>query len=152
MDWLWVGMGGSAGAVLRYLVDLAALQWLGEVRWGTLFVNLTGSFLLGVILTISLESLVVPGHWRLFAAVGLLGSFTTFSSFIGDSWTLASEGGLPPAAFYVLGSVVPALVAGATGLGVGRWLLLRSILRPQEEEGESREDYRRGEAAEDLRR
>ncbi len=77
-----VGAGGFFGAISRYLVaDWAAARLGSGFPYGTLFVNVAGSFLLALFLGLALERLLIAPPWRLFFAIGFLGSFTTFSTF-----------------------------------------------------------------------
>ena len=113
---LLVGAGGFAGANLRY--------WLGS--WiqmkaglpfptGTLVINVTGSLLIGIFMGFFLRD-GWDDNWRLLLAVGVLGGYTTFSSFSYDSMVLLSEGNYLAAFGYVIGSVLLAL--GGTWLGL----------------------------------
>ena len=111
----FVALGGALGASARYLANLAALRLLGaSYPWGTLAVNVVGSFLMGVFVTI----LAQKGGMRFapFLLTGVLGGFTTFSAFSLDALTLWEKGQLAVAGAYVAGSVV--LSIGAIILGV----------------------------------
>jgi fluoride exporter len=116
-----VGLGGFAGAVLRWLVD----GWISERNptafpLGTLAINLTGSFVLGVLFAWVIERNVLPPDVRLPLMVGFLGAYTTFSTFMLESWRLVEEGAYALAAANLVGSVVLGLVAVVAGLAVGR--------------------------------
>jgi CrcB protein len=118
-----VGLGGFAGAVLRWLVD----GWVSERNptafpLGTLAINLTGSFVLGVLFAWVIERNVLPPDVRLPLMVGFLGAYTTFSTFMLESWRLVEEGAYALAAANLVGSVVLGLVAVVAGLAVGRLL------------------------------
>ena len=79
-----VGLGGALGSIARYLCSVALARWCGETfPWGTLFVNVVGSFVIGFFFTLTASGgrLLVPPEWRLFVTVGICGGFTTFSSF-----------------------------------------------------------------------
>jgi fluoride exporter len=79
---LLVALGGALGAVLRYLTATAAVRWLGvDFPWGTLIVNLTGSFLIGVVNELGADALTLSPETRLFLATGVLGGLTTYSAF-----------------------------------------------------------------------
>ena len=87
MQLVLVGLGGFAGAVLRWLVD----GWVSERNptafpFGTLVINLTGSFLLGALFAWVIERDVLPPDVRLPLMVGFLGAYTTFSTFMLESW------------------------------------------------------------------
>ena len=121
MQLLLVGLGGFGGAVLRWLVD----GWVSERNpsafpLGTFVVNLTGSFVLGVLFAWVLERDVLPPDVRLPLMVGFLGAYTTFSTFMLESWRLIEEGAYGLAAANLVGSVALGLVAVVAGLAVGR--------------------------------
>lgn len=77
-----VAAGGAIGAVMRFLLGQLAVYWLGrDFPYGTLLVNVLGSFLIGVLYVVLMERLMADPMWRAFLVVGLLGSLTTFSTF-----------------------------------------------------------------------
>jgi fluoride exporter len=90
--------------------------------WGTLAVNLAGSFLIGILVTMADEKGTIGPGARLFLVVGFLGGFTTFSSFSIETWRLAEGGDLIPALLNVLGSVTLGLTAAVLGVALGRAL------------------------------
>ncbi|MFS0772125.1 fluoride efflux transporter CrcB [Sphingomonas sp. 1P08PE] len=112
-----VMLGGALGSGARHLTGRAALALMGpDLPWGTLTVNLAGGLLMGILVGV-LTRTTAPEGWRLFLAVGVLGGFTTFSSFSLDVVTLAQRGQIGMAAGYALLSVagsIAALVAGLT--------------------------------------
>ena len=80
---IMVGLGGALGSMARYVCSLALARWFGETfPWGTLFVNIVGSFIIGFyfMLTAVGGRLLVSPDWRIFVTVGICGGFTTFSS------------------------------------------------------------------------
>ena len=106
-----VAAGGALGSVVRYLVSVLALEWLGAAfPWGTLAVNVIGSALIGV-----LAGLGVSGDWRLFLVTGCMGGFTTFSAFSLETGMLF-ERSPALAALYVVMSLALGLGAFAAGL------------------------------------
>ncbi len=115
-----VMLGGALGSGARYLTGRATLSLLGpDYPYGTLTVNLLGGLLMGLLVGV-LARITTAEPWRLFVGVGVLGGFTTFSSFALDAVTLA-EGGAPFAALgYVLLSVTGAIAALAAGLFIAR--------------------------------
>ncbi len=118
---LQVALGGALGAVGRYLVNVAALRLAGDgFPWGTFTVNVTGSFLMGV-LVVALGQLNGM-RFSPFVITGLLGGFTTFSAFSLDAMTLYERGQAGAAAAYVLASVSLSLAGIVAGLAVARAL------------------------------
>ena len=116
-----VALGGAVGASLRHLAGVVAIRLAGPgFPWGTLFVNVAGSFLMGVLVLV----LARHGGARLspLLATGLLGGFTTFSTFSLDALTLYERGQAAVAGAYVAGSVALSLVAVAAGLWLARGL------------------------------
>lgn|SRR5690348_17219918 len=117
-----VGIGGAIGAVLRYLVGSAFLQRFGPgFPWGTFFINVTGSFLIGVVAQLAFtRSFGMTPMVRAFAATGVLGGYTTFSTFSLDSVVLVGDGAAPLALAYAAGSVVSGIIAAYFGQVVAR--------------------------------
>lgn len=116
--YLCVFLGGGAGSLARYLVGRAMLQRFpsGSFAWSTFWINVTGSFLIGFLMTLLVERLRVSHLWQLLLVTGFLGGYTTFSSFEYDGY-LAVRAGQPLAAFaYLAGSVIAG--CGAVWLGV----------------------------------
>lgn len=119
---LQIAAGGALGAISRYLTGRVALHALGHgFPWGTLTVNIVGSFVMGVIV-------VVLGHFGAnryapFLMTGFLGGFTTFSSFSLDAATLWERGAQGSAAAYVAVSVIVSLAALFAGLWAARGAL-----------------------------
>lgn len=114
---LWIGLAGAAGAVLRYLITQGSLRLLGHgFPFGTLIVNVLGSFLIGVLFVIFWERAEGGELLRLILVVGLLGSLTTFSAFSLDTWMLVQHGAYYKAGANVLASVAMCLTA--TWLGI----------------------------------
>jgi len=115
---LWIALGGALGASARYLLVGVVQSFSGSLfPLGTLVVNALGSFLLGYFYEAALRSAVTP-ELRAFFAVGVLGAFTTFSTFSYETLGLLREGATLPALLYGLGS--PVLGVGAALVGV--WL------------------------------
>jgi CrcB protein len=102
MMYLWVALGGALGSVARYACSLGAARWLGSAfPWGTLLVNVAGSFAIGLLAALFVAAdgrLLVSPEAREFVAVGILGGFTTFSSFSVETLNLARSGALGAAA------------------------------------------------------
>ncbi|MGI3902530.1 MAG: fluoride efflux transporter CrcB [Janthinobacterium lividum] len=114
---LLVALGGALGTVARYLLALAALPISGSLPWGTILINIFGSFVIGFFgtLTLSHGRYPVSETLRLFVLVGICGGFTTFSSFSLQTLDLLRAGALGRAAFNVVGSVALCLAAVAIG-------------------------------------
>jgi CrcB protein len=120
MEWkalLAVGIGGGIGAILRYAIGLAFIQRFGPgFPWGTFVINVTGCFFIGVIAQLALSrSFGVTPTVRLFAATGVLGGYTTFSTFSLDTMVLAADGAFALSAAYAMGSVVAGILAAYAG-------------------------------------
>lgn len=112
---LAVMAGGATGALLRYLVvwKIQSPQ-AGAIPWGTLAVNLSGSLAIGIVAALVIK-LDVTQAWRLFLAVGILGGFTTFSTFSFETAALLRQGFYGNALFYVLLSNIGGIVLAAAG-------------------------------------
>ncbi|MEO8145475.1 MAG: fluoride efflux transporter CrcB [Betaproteobacteria bacterium] len=109
---LAVAAGGALGSVARFLVGIGATRLFGlAFPWGTLLVNIAGSFLIGVLVELFALKLDLPQEARGFLTVGICGGFTTFSTFSLDAYVLIERGDWWLAAGYVVGSV--ALSIGA---------------------------------------
>ncbi|MCX5493448.1 fluoride efflux transporter CrcB [Kaistia dalseonensis] len=114
-----VFFGAGIGGVLRHLVNLGAARLLGVgFPWGTLTVNVVGSFVMGVLAGYFAFRADQPGmqEWRFFLATGILGGFTTFSTFSLDLAVLYERGALGTAALYGVTSVAVAVLALFLGL------------------------------------
>lgn len=120
---LVVAAGGAVGSGFRYAIS----QWVvtrfsPEVPWHTFVVNVTGAFLLGVLMAVAVERGLVSHEWRLFLGVGVLGGYTTFSTLAFEAVELAGERMGPQALAYALGSLVIGIVAAWAGVQLGRML------------------------------
>ena len=108
---LFVGTGGFIGAVLRYLLSLWIIPKTNSVfPLSTLMVNITGCFLIGLLMGFCAKE-QVPRAWELFIAAGILGGFTTFSAFSNETIFLFKEGSAGYALAYILSTVVLGLSA-----------------------------------------
>jgi CrcB protein len=113
--WVLVGLLGGAGAVARFVVDgLAGERVPGEFPWGTFSVNISGAGLLGL-----LAGAAVSGDALLLAGTATLGSYTTLSTWMLESHSLAQDDQLPIAAVNVVGSLVVGFAAAALGHALG---------------------------------
>ena len=121
---LVIAAGGALGAVGRYAVMVGAGQWAGfGFPYGTIVVNIVGSFLLGVLVEIMALVWTPSEEMRVFLVVGVLGAFTTFSNFSFDTVALIQRNELGLAALYVAGSVILSVVGFFAGLTVLRQVL-----------------------------
>jgi CrcB protein len=120
---LLVGGGGFIGANLRY--------WLGgwvqdragvHFPWQTLAINVSGSLLIGLFLGLMAGTNWSP-NWRLFIAIGVLGGYTTYSSFAWESLSLLQEGQTGRATMYVVGTALGSVMAAWVGLVIARVIL-----------------------------
>ena len=117
---LWISMGAVLGANLRYWVgDWAAQRFGSSFPYGTLLINLTGSFLLGLIISMALENFVIDPRLRLLLIIGFLGSYTTFSTFAYESVTLISQGQWGAGLFNLLGSSLLGALFAVLGIWLG---------------------------------
>jgi CrcB protein len=116
MRYLWVALGGAVGTTARYAIGLAVDQ--SHFPWATLGINLSGAFILGLFLTLALGNLSVAVMTPI--AVGVLGGFTTFSTFAWEGFTLGRTGRAETAIAYVAISVVGGLLAAWGGYSLGR--------------------------------
>lgn len=120
----WIAAGGAVGAVARYFVMIAVAQVMGAAfPWGTLAVNIIGSFVLGMLVEAFALVWSVSEGIRAFLMVGMLGAFTTFSTFSLDVVTLYERGALMAAALYIIASVVFSVAALFLGLALARLAL-----------------------------
>ena len=119
-DAAYVAAGGAIGSALRYGVSVWLSQRVSHgFPWHTFAVNVGGAFALGLLMTLAVDR-GGWGQWQLFAGVGLLGGFTTFSTFSYETLRLAQDGLTGAAAANALGSLAAGLVAVALGVLVGR--------------------------------
>ncbi len=131
-DWrplVAVAVGAAFGGVLRYLISLWTVTRFGAgTGWiATGAINVSGSFLIGIVAECALQGVVSPAM-RVFLATGILGGYTTFSSYALEI-ALAAPGSSAAAALYAAGSVIAGVVAALAGGGLARLALgLRTVL------------------------
>jgi CrcB protein len=121
INYLIIGMGGFIGAMVRYAIGL----WIGQ-RWGrsfplgTFFINVSGSFFIGLIMSLFTERFMVNPQWRLLLVVGFLGAYTTFSTFEYETGRLVKDGEWLIASMNVVLSVFAGFVALKLGEVIAR--------------------------------
>lgn len=121
---LWVCLGGAAGSGARYLLSGSVHALFGRAfPYGTLVVNVLGSFLIGVLMQLGPETGGLSPLARLALSAGVLGGFTTMSSFSYETARLFEVGAWGLAAANVFGTVALCLAATFGGLASGRWLV-----------------------------
>ncbi len=123
-----VALGGSCGAVVRFLMSTGLYQWLGRgFPYGTLVVNVVGSFLIGLLTeALILQRIAIALEYRAAILVGFIGAFTTFSTFSLETIYLIEQGNLTKAALNITLSVAGCLFAVWIGLLCGRSLFFYS--------------------------
>lgn len=115
--------GGAIGAGLRHLVNIGAVRLLGMgFPWGTMLINIVGSFLMGLLIEALALRYGDSPTVRTFLATGILGGLTTFSAFSLDFAVLLQRGDHLLAAVYLIGSVSIAILALFAGLAAGRMM------------------------------
>ena len=120
---LQVALGGAIGASLRFLAMEVSIRNFGlEFPYGTLFVNVLGSFVMGL-LAVFLFSHLSDEKYAPFLLSGVLGGFTTFSAFSLDALTLIEKGRLMTATAYMAGSVGLSILAVVAGVFLMRWMI-----------------------------
>ncbi len=118
---IFICLGGAVGTGLRYLTGILAVRWLGaEFPYGTLIVNVVGSFLIGLIQQVGVTSSLVSETTRLFLAVGIMGGLTTYSSFSYETLRLAQDGAWGQAWVNVLATTALCLAVCFLGISLGR--------------------------------
>jgi CrcB protein len=123
LPYLIIGIGGFLGANTRFLVASWVAARLGTTfPYGTLLINVTGSFVIGLFLTIVTERVVAPTNLRLFFATGFLGAYTTFSTFTFESLTLIQTGDYLGGATNLAASFTIGMFAVTLGVFLGRVL------------------------------
>lgn len=120
---LLVALGGAAGALFRYGVNGLLYPVFGDkFPLATMAVNVVGSFVMGILYVLIVERAVMPMEYRQLLMIGLLGAFTTFSSFSLDTLALWQNGHLALALFYVTASVLLCLLGTFSALALTRYI------------------------------
>ncbi|MGC1906208.1 MAG: fluoride efflux transporter CrcB [Candidatus Acidiferrum sp.] len=112
-----IAIFGAAGTLLRYGIQGVVQVGTGTTfPWGTLLINLTGCFLLGLIGQLTLNRMMISPDWRVAITVGFFGGYTTFSSFGWETAKMLEDGEWLPATSYVTASVVVGLLLSVAGI------------------------------------
>lgn len=120
---LLVCLGGAVGTGARYLLSLGALRAFGAAfPWGTWFVNVAGSSVAGFLVELATGRAALSPTLQATLVTGVLGGFTTYSTFNAETLRFVQAGEPWLAAANLLGTVVACLVAGLLGIGFARWL------------------------------
>ncbi len=120
MNVLLVAIGAAVGGVARYLIGGWLASLLGpDFPWGTVFVNVTGSFVIGVVLVL-VQGGALPAGARPFVAVGILGGYTTFSTYSYETLELMTDGNYGVAVINVFVQLVLGLIGVYLGVVLGR--------------------------------
>ncbi len=124
VQFLWVCAGSAAGGGARYLLSLGAMRLFGAgFPYGTIVVNFLGSFLLAAIMLVGTETTVLSPTARIALSIGLMGGFTTYSTFSYETLKYLQDGSWALALANVLVTVLGCLAAAWLGWTVSRWLL-----------------------------
>jgi fluoride exporter len=120
---LAVALGGAIGSVARYSLDrLIERRSFSLFPWSTFTINATGCLLIGVVIAALVDRHHLPAWLRLGVAVGILGGYTTFSTFAQETLDLIEEGRIALASLYAVGSVILGFMAVFVGMQAGRHL------------------------------
>ncbi len=122
MNYLWIALGAIVGASARYFVSGVARNISATFPYGTLLINITGSFILGFFLVYSTGRVLLDPRWRLLVAVGFCGSYTTFSSYAFESFALMEQGQWLLMGMNILFSNALCLAAVLAGAALARGL------------------------------
>ena len=118
-----IASGGAIGALLRFWISNGVYSFMGrDFPYGTLVVNVLGSFAMGIGFIFLVERAALAPEWRAFLLVGLLGALTTFSTFSIETLSLIESGALTKAAINMVGSVLVCVVAVWGGVLLARQL------------------------------
>lgn len=120
---LFIAIGGSLGAVARYGLSTFVYHTTSDIfPWGTLVINLTGSFLIGVFIEL-FDTTIIPSEWRSFITIGFLGAYTTFSTYTLETVNLFRDGELRLAAVNVFVNNILGIVLVVAGMYSSRLAL-----------------------------
>ena len=121
--YLLVALGGALGSVLRYFLTVTAVERLGiRFPYGTLAVNISACFALGLVMEYFNRHFGIGDAWKFLIPIGFIGGFSTFSTFEWEAWSSFTSGGFWIGMVYVISSVAGGLIAVAVGTGAARAL------------------------------
>jgi CrcB protein len=121
MDYVWIGLGGILGANMRFALGRwFTRRWETTFPLGTFVINITGAFVIGFLMALLGERFISDPRWRLFAVVGFLGSYTTFSTFTYDIYQLADRSQWSMATLYLVGSNLVGVAGCVAGVALGK--------------------------------
>lgn len=124
IDFLWICLGGAAGTGTRYLTSIAVQHGLGGLfPHSTFIINVVGSFLISVVMVIGLSTDAIPPTVRIVLTTGVLGGFTTYSSFNYEALQYFQNGEVGRGVIYMVGTALSCLLAGIAGL----WMAKRFV-------------------------
>lgn len=119
--YLFIGLGGFLGSISRYMLSTALYRAAGEsFPYGTLAVNLIGCFIIGVVMVLFQDRYIVQQNVRLFIVIGVLGGFTTFSSFSYETMAMIRAGSISYAVLNSILNLIGCLAATWLGILAGK--------------------------------
>lgn len=118
--YLYIGLGGFLGAILRFYIKNIPIYGYKETSINTLFINITGSFILALISTLALNITKISSDVKLGICTGFLGAYTTFSTMCKESVSLISRGYYFYSLFYILASLIFGFIFAYLGVVIGR--------------------------------
>ena len=122
-NYLWIAIGAVVGASARYYLSVSVSRnFASAFPYGTLLINITGSFILGFFLVFSTERALLDPRWRLLVAIGFCGSYTTFSSYAFESFALMEQGQWLLTGVNIVASNALCLAAVLAGAALARGL------------------------------
>ena len=121
---LLIALGGAIGTILRYLTSVVAVRWFGpEFPYGTLLVNLSGAFIIGLVQELGAETVVLSDNARLFLTTGMMGGLTTYSTFSYETVRLMEANAWHEAWINVIVTTAVCLLLCFLGIAAGRLFL-----------------------------
>ncbi len=124
--YLVIALGGAIGSTTRFLVgNLISSYIKSNYPWGTFFINISGSFIIGFFLVLITERVPMDQHWRLAIIVGFTGAYTTFSTFEYEILYLLEKGKIMDALLYITTSLITGLLAVWAGALLARQVIVK---------------------------